>query len=185
MNTTLAFPPFFDAGPLIGVPSSAPRRLMHRTTLNIDFVNAVSLPTVPDWKKLLDANAARLAALKAGWDGYGSLPISKPVLFAAIDIVDRALSCVPNAIAPYLVPAGDGSVQVEWHEHHAELELELSADGQMCILFRDHLTGAELVGEGPKALNLFLRWAPWVASQSGDVDDVPHSQSVANFDVAA
>lgn len=191
MNSTLAVLPDFLIDARDFADSSRARKSTMRkasvrqTTLSADFTHPIELANEPRWQKLLAANGARLSALKPGWDGPGSLQVNAGLLFAAVDMVQRALRHMPHANGPYLVPGGDGGIQIEWHELHAELELELAPDGSSHIVLHDHLTGAERVEEGSEAINLFFHWAPWVASQPDDDDHVPSAPDVANFSFAA
>ncbi len=116
------------------------------------------------WLDMLSASARRLSALNPGWDGPGSVPISRTALFTATSLTLSALKGLDRAVAPYLVPGGDGSVQIEWHEKHGELELDVSPSGDLWIWGRDHITGAEYEGENDVALALFLRTAPRLAA---------------------
>lgn len=185
MNSTLTIAPNFLTG---GIPRAARPNVRANSgwmTLALGFAEIIKVQPTADWQKLLGANVSRLKSLKPGWDGPGSLPVNQKLLGDAVDMVRSALAGLSQAAVPYLVPAGDGSLQIEWHERHAELELELLSDGQRSIFFRDHLTGAELAADGPEASNLFHHWARWVASQPDDVCYVSRPRDVANFEVAA
>jgi hypothetical protein len=78
--------------------------------------------------------------------------------------VTEALAPLKRATAPYLVPGGDGSVQVEWHEKNGEIELDIAADGTLEIWVLDRLSRTEIEGQHEEALALFSRWAPRVAA---------------------
>ncbi len=139
----------------------------------------------PVWTYHLKASAGRIMSLQAGWDGPGSVPVAPSALFTATQNTRQALHGLQQAVAPYLVPGGDGSVQVEWHEKHGELELDIDVNGGLSIWGREHSTGAEFEGINEKALDLFFRWAPWMASISSDVVDAPHPQTGPQFRIAA
>ena len=57
-----------------------------------------------------------------------------------------------------LVPGGDGSLQIEWHEKDGELEYDLSVEGSRSIWIRDHRTGEQIEGDDDRADALFSRW---------------------------
>jgi hypothetical protein len=137
----------------------------------------------PRWLAVFTANVRRVAGLGPGWDGPASVAIARKALFEGAQIVRRALEGVDGAIPPYVVPGGDGSVQIEWHEKHGELELDIDKTGAFWIWGRDHRTGAEFEGEGEKACALFYRWAPWVASKSDNGADVPFPSATATFGI--
>ena len=140
---------------------------------------------VPAWPFLLAANIERLHQLAPGWDGPGSCAISRTALYTARRITRRALAGVNDATAPRLVPGGDGSVQIEWHEKHGELELDIAQDGSLSIWGRDHRNGSEFDGEGSTALALFERWAPRLAANPSYADDVQVTQEYPLFPIAA
>ncbi len=124
------------------------------------------------WDAILTETAADLRNLKAGWDGLGSRPVSTRALFRAETLAREVLEGHPLATAPYLVPGGDGSVQIEWHERNGEIELSIGPEGGLYVWGRNHLSGQQFEGEGEKALALFARWAPWLAASSNDEVDV-------------
>jgi hypothetical protein len=134
----------------------------------------------------LSANADGISSLQVGWDGPGSVPISREILTRAMFYIDSALKgAAGDVAAPRLVPGGDGSIQIEWHTRRGELEFDLGTDGAMSIWVRDHASGAEFEGEGEEAFALFYRWASWVASRRHYAPHVPVPTQVAFLDVAA
>jgi hypothetical protein len=134
----------------------------------------------PDWLDAFTENSKRLAALPFGWDGPGSVPSSQTALYKAERIIRDALSGWPSVIGPYLVPSGDGSVQVEWHETNGEIELTIDSGGRLFFWGRDHPTGTEHEGQDERARALFFGWAPWIASayHHGAAELVPAASSV-------
>lgn len=146
--------------------------------------------TSKNWKSVLSDNVRGLSSLAQGWDGPKSIPISPAVLSRAVFFVETALESVGTSsdvlvAPPRLVPGGDGSIQIEWHNKRGELELDIDADGATHIWINDRLNGVEFDGEGEKALALFYRWAPWIASQRGHVVDASFQATMATFAVAA
>jgi hypothetical protein len=171
--TTAEKPPYIGAVGAFAPDASLPKRMSE------------TIP-IPDWKSLLEANARSLSALREGWDGPSSIPVSERLLARAIFYVQSSLEGVPSdAAAPRLVPGGDGSVQVEWHARNGELEFDIDDQGNLSIWGRDHLSGVEFSGENEKALALFYRWAPRVASRLRDVSHVPPETQMVQFAVAA
>ncbi|MBV8140883.1 MAG: hypothetical protein JOZ60_02430 [Verrucomicrobia bacterium] len=159
--------------------------------VNVTATTAMSVPkefpltSKTDWATLLSESVHRLAALKAGWDGVGSIPVRRALLDEATRIVRQALVGLRNAAPPYLVPGGDGSVQIEWHQKNQELELDLAADGSRWIWIRDHLSGQEIEGEDDRAVALLSRWAPRIAAIPDDESDVPPTSNTAIFGITA
>jgi hypothetical protein len=140
---------------------------------------------MPDWISQLASNAQGLSKLPAGWDGRGSIPISDKMLYRATTYVRSALEGLSDVTAPRLVPGGDGSVQIEWHAKHGELEFDIGPANEMTIWIRDRRNGAEFEGENQAALTLFYRWAPWIASRLRDDFDARSKAEAPLFSVAA
>jgi hypothetical protein len=139
----------------------------------------------PDWISHLAKNAQALSELRAGWDGRGSIPIPRKVLYHATSYVESALKGLSNVAPPRLVPGGDGSVQIEWHAKHGELEFDIGPQDEMTIWIRDRRNGVEFEGENQAALALFYRWAPWIASRLPHDSDATAEAQMPLFSVAA
>jgi hypothetical protein len=139
----------------------------------------------PEWISQLSSNAKALSELRCGWDGPGSIPVSQKLLYRASSYVQSALKDLPSVTPPRLVPGGDGSVQIEWHAKHGELEFDIGPQDEMTIWIRDRRNGAEFEGENQAALALFYRWAPWIASRQRDVSDATAQAQVPIFSIAA
>lgn len=137
------------------------------------------------WGAQLEANARSLVGLAPGWDGPGSAPVSKKALSRAVFYAKSALGERVDIAAPRLVPAGDGSVQIEWHTKRGELEFDIDDRGEMSIWVRNHVSGAEFDGEGAEALVLFYRWAPWIAARQSYASDVLVAPQMAALEFAA
>jgi hypothetical protein len=146
---------------------------------------ATTRETEPDWVSHLTRNAQALSELQAGWDGHSSIPISRKLLYRATSYVESALKGLSNVTPPRLVPGGDGSVQIEWHAIHGELEFDIGPHDEMTIWIRDRRNGAEFQGENQAALALFYRWAPWIASRLRHDSDATAQAQMPMFSVAA
>lgn len=160
-----------DVFPAIDFSSRRSPEYRQPTRLKSGSADTVIANVHSAWSANLNQSVARLRNLRKGWDGPGSREICKDSLVRAITLVRQALEGLEQAEAPYLVPGGDGSVQVEWHERHGELELTVGVNGSLSIWGRNHNTGAEFEDEDEEALVLFFRWAAWVASPRFNVGD--------------
>lgn len=127
----------------------------------------------PTWSFAVREATARLSVLRDGWDGPGSKAIANRALFKAESLVREALEGRLSALPPYLVPGGDGSIQIEWHERDGEIEFLIDPNGDLYIWGQSHLSGHEFEAEGDDALALFARWAPRLAAGIHDEVDVP------------
>jgi hypothetical protein len=79
----------------------------------------------------------KLRALKPGWDSYGAPPISP-------DAIASARAWLAGV---QIVPTSHGGVQLEWHRHGVEVEVEFSADGKDVNVFTEP-SPASASGEG-------------------------------------
>src|SRR3954452_5080658 len=68
----------------------------------------------PDWLVQTHRAMGRIARLKSGWDGQGSVPVPTSLIYLADRIIRDALAGVIAPVAPFVVPGGDGSLQIEW-----------------------------------------------------------------------
>jgi hypothetical protein len=149
------------------------------------MVSTEMVPAAP-WSFKLSRDIDRLRKLSRGWDGPRSLPIDDSLLNRVAALVRQSLAPLgKDARAPFVVPLPSGGVQLEWHTARGELEFELAANGTATIWVRDHGTNHEFETEGAKALNQFMLWASWMASERLDVVDVPATQQTSLFAVAA
>lgn len=175
----LAFDRFMFGATQATVPTQwrrFPVRMLPRgantSTLAIDPTTLTPMEFEPTWLSALVSRCSRLEALPRDWDGPGSVPIKSELLREAVSLVKRALEGSSRVSAPYLVPGGDGSVQIEWHEKLGELELDLAADGSRHVWIRDHRSGDEIEGDDERATNLFSRWAARIAAVADDENNV-------------
>ena len=118
------------------------------------------------WTADLATRLQRLRDLTHGWDGPGSRPIKPWLLNKAARLINDALASSQYSVAPFLVPGGDGSVQIEWHTKSGEIELDLAIDGTYSIWIHDRLTGNEVEATDERAVSLFSRWAAWYSSSN-------------------
>jgi hypothetical protein len=82
-----------------------------------------------------------LTSLPVGWDGYQGQPVS----FTCADFAARVLDslCHDDVPAPSLVPGADGTLQVEWHCHGFDIELDVLDAGSIEAYRRNVETGEE------------------------------------------
>ena len=130
-------------------------------------------------------DAKRIMALQPGWAGARSVAVGEDVLGFAQSLVTLTLRDRVDAVAPQLIPGGDGSLQLEWHRKSGEIEFLIEPDGNLSIWGRDHRNGQEFEGCGAMAVDLFLRWAPRISSQQSDELDVSTSAKRAVLNIAA
>ena len=69
----------------------------------------------------------QLLDLPPNWDGYSARAVDPAILERALRVLLDVVP--PGAPVPYIVPSPAGGIQVEWHERHADVELEFKVDG--------------------------------------------------------
>ena len=135
----------------------------------------------PAWALDLSVRAERIKALRKGWDGIKSVPVSPSIVEFAQNLVKEALITAGTASAPYLSPGGDGSLQVEWHTKTGEIELDISAGGDASVWIRSRISDEEFEAENEGALFLFARWAPRVAKALDNESNVPLASNTSIY----
>ena len=111
------------------------------------------------WRDMMRRRLWELRKLEDNWDGYKSKAPDKRLLVIGSAIVENALSDIPEALAPYVIPLRDGGVQFDWSLEQVELEFSISKSGDMYAWIEDRETGADEDAEGPEAQKLLIRWA--------------------------
>ncbi len=137
------------------------------------------------WLPAAQRSFSAIKALPDRWDGPRSSRISDAIIYRADRILRDALENVSNAVAPYIVPRADGSLQFEWNTDSHELEFYLNKDGSVSAWVADRNSGAEFEGEGDKAFDILFRWAARVAAKSSDAADVQVPQAAPRILLAA
>ena len=148
-------------------------------------VSGASSPAHASWVADFAARLQRLRQLSQGWDGPGSGPIKSWLLNEATRIITDALANSQSSVAPFLVPGGDGSIQIEWHTKSGEIELDLAVDGTRSIWIHDRLTGDEVEATNERAVALFSSWAPWYSSNNNDESYGAVASDAAAFGASA
>src|SRR5712692_5249858 len=81
-----------------------------------------------------------LKNLPEDWDSYGADPISPNAIAKAKSIIISVVKSFSNAIGDVVqltdvIPIADGGVQLEWVGPHAELEIEISPNSNISLLY--------------------------------------------------
>lgn len=124
---------------------------------------------VPDlnsgWVLELRERLDELTALPVGWDGY----VGRPVSFQCANFVANMLErlCQDNVPAPSLVPGSDGSLQVEWHRNHFDVELDVLGVQNVVATRVNHRTGEE---ETIEIQSDFSGIVDWISALSNDAE---------------
>lgn len=82
-----------------------------------------------------------LLQLQPNWNSYRSAPISPKSAVNSLRLFSQVM--YDETPAPQMVPTAAGNVQFEWHVNNVDLEIEVSADGEVHCFFADLNTGKE------------------------------------------
>jgi hypothetical protein len=109
----------------------------------------LKLNTTPKNSGLTQATALRkldeLKNLPENWDSYGADPIRPNAIAKAKSIITSVMIAFSGNIGNVVqlkdvIPVADGGVQLEWIGPHAELEIEISPNGNIGLLY---ISGSE------------------------------------------
>lgn len=74
------------------------------------------------WIPRVTAYALGLLRLPAGWDSYRARQIAPGAVILALGVLSRIAR--RETIEPSFVPTVRGTIQIEWHSHGLDLEVE-------------------------------------------------------------
>ena len=82
-----------------------------------------------------EAALRRIAQLAPGWDSYHSLAIDPAILDAAGVLLASLMREVPSDLAPFICPTPRGGIQLEWHCHEVDVEIDISTLDEVAFTF--------------------------------------------------
>jgi hypothetical protein len=82
-----------------------------------------------------------LLNLPSNWNSYGAPPIRKDLADAACAFVNAVLH--DDSPLPSAVPTSWGGIQLEWHIHGIDFEVNVIDPARFSIFFDDEQTGVE------------------------------------------
>lgn len=87
----------------------------------------------PNWLYPILAKLREFSSMPQDWDSYGGLPTTFEAAFAALNFLAAYLR--DEDVAPTLVPATSGGIQLEWHRLAGDLEVTFDAAGVFSAYF--------------------------------------------------
>jgi len=108
------------------------------------------------WNQALASRFDHLTALPAGWDGYAGRPVSFSCAVFAANILEHL--CNPKLPPPYLVPGSDGTIQIEWHIHRVDIEIDVLGPNEVVASRFVADTGADERFNLSKDFSPLVRW---------------------------
>lgn len=82
-----------------------------------------------------------LCELSDNWDSHQAKPIEYKAAVNAIRLFCEVM--YDQTPIPAIVPTVRGNIQLEWHKHGIDLEVEISECGNVIVSFEDSKTGKE------------------------------------------
>lgn len=99
----------------------------------------------PAWLAAAAQAMSEIMNLPTNWDSYGALPVRPTAILAALSLLFEIMQA--DTPAPTVVPTVQGGVQLEWHTHGIDLEIEILSLGRLSAYYEDHEQNAEWEGE--------------------------------------
>jgi hypothetical protein len=124
-------------------------RWAHQLTIRVPDIGArLTLETEgeqPEWLMPTLSALTELMTLTANWDSYGAPTINPMSVASALEVLSWVMR--RDTIVPTVVPTVQGGVQLEWHTHGIDLEVEVSPLGTSYANFYDRQNDAQWDGE--------------------------------------
>lgn len=92
---------------------------------------------LPEWLPWSKEELFRLELLPVEWDGEGSVAPTRKVVQICEEVLSACSQINAGLAAPYIVPAVDGRILLEWKVGPTSLDIEVSPSGTVIFLFRD------------------------------------------------
>jgi hypothetical protein len=103
--------------------------------------NLPNYQNLPEWLKETEDTLRGFATLPEGWDSYGAKSTEPRVVDAAIELLHRIVQ--HNTLKPAVVPTNWGGIQIEWHTQGVDLEIEITPQGGIRLLYDNPQEDAE------------------------------------------
>jgi hypothetical protein len=95
----------------------------------------------PEWLSRTEEAIESLLTLPENWDSYGARVIEARIVRAAIELLRSIVQL--DTPQPVIVPTNRGGIQIEWHTRGIDLEIEITADGEVRVLYGNPQENAE------------------------------------------
>jgi hypothetical protein len=112
----------------------------------------------PAWVQPSLKTLGQFLTLPQDWDSYGGRPVDPGCVWAAWQLLLALMR--EDLPAPSIVPTSRRGVQIEWHVHGIDLEIEIVTPRQLHASFEDAITEEAWEKEITDAAR---ELAPWVA----------------------
>src|SRR5262249_40210298 len=99
----------------------------------------------PAWVRPSVAQLDHLLQLPGNWDSYGAAPTDPRAARMALQLLAMIMNA--DTPAPTVVPTVRGGVQLEWHHHNVDLEIELPPNGPAHVAYENFTDDRRWEGE--------------------------------------
>src|ERR1035438_4373800 len=113
-------------------------------------------PAFPAWLQPTIKSFLDLLQLPQNWDGYGASQMHEQIVQQALLLLVEVMD--NDAPPPSVVPLSDGGVQVEWHRHGHNLEIEFPADEPPTFYYYQDHSETECEGHVSRNFNQIQRY---------------------------
>ncbi|MCX6647577.1 MAG: hypothetical protein NTY09_14635 [bacterium] len=111
-----------------GILNSQERRLNQEEKLVTDIL----FPKTK-WFNTILQKINKLSSLPLNWDEYGAKKIGREVIIGAIQLLSTISQ--ESTPEPYVFPTATGGIQIEWHTEEVDLEVEVTEDGSILVVY--------------------------------------------------
>jgi hypothetical protein len=87
------------------------------------------------WLESAERELDEFSNLSNGWDSYNAPPVPRTEIEAARQLL-RSLVAV-NVARPAITATARGHIQLEWHTHQKDIEIELLGPDRYAILYEE------------------------------------------------
>lgn len=103
--------------------ASSTAHVANVVTLADMFTRLLISEPVRQWRPAVVERLECLVRLEPGWDGYNGVPVSFEIATFALRMLEAA--CGYDCPCPQIVPGSEGDLQIEWHTHLGDIELDV------------------------------------------------------------
>lgn len=100
---------------------------------------------LPKWFEPAIVVLEQLLWLEPDWDSYGALKIDPYHACRILDVMSQVMC--EDTPQPNIGPTNHGGIQIEWHEHGIDLEIETVNRTLLRFSYEDAISGKELEEE--------------------------------------